>query len=96
MTALFTHILKFVSPPKVEGPLSATARYPEGWQTTSRLAGVFGSEPAQLQLLAGEAPAIRRLGFAPFSILRRSGPQPLETCFAWVHETSSHSPKVKM
>jgi len=73
----------------VDRPLLATAHYPDGWKTISRLAGVFGSEPSNLVLLAGEAPAIRQTGLAPFSILRRSGANPLETCFAFVHETGA-------
>lgn len=72
---------------KVERDLKAEFRYQDGLQTTSRLAAISGSQARAQTLLSGVAPAIRRLGEAPFSLVRRTGGKPLETCFIWVHET---------
>lgn len=74
---------------EVRAPLLATARYEDGYAVRSHLGGVFGSPHARLELMVGEAPAIRRLGKAPFSLLRNrfeGAGANLESCFVWIHE----------
>lgn len=72
---------------EIRPPLLATVQYPDGYEVRSLLSDVFGSEDASLQLLVGEAPAIRRLGTATFSLIRHQIPKGvLETCYVWVHE----------
>ncbi len=77
--------------------LVATTRYPNGLQVRSLLAG-SGNGAAKLELLCGEAPAIRRNGEAPFSIIRRSTENPeetLESCFVWVHEAFTGKQRIQ-
>lgn len=85
---------------KVHPPLVATMRYPDGYEVRSRLSALFGTPVGELTLLTGEAPAIRRMGTAPFSFIRHQVPEQhrdfselnnsLESCFVWVHEASRH------
>lgn len=82
---------------QVTPPVLAKILFENGPSITSHLANTFGS-PAKLDLFVGDAPAIRRLGHATFSILRRSAinpEEPMESCFVWVHEATSGSPKIK-
>lgn len=82
---------------QITPPLLAKILFENGPSITSHLADAFGS-PAKLDLFVGDAPAIRRLGHATFSILRRSAinpEEPMESCFVWVHEASAGDPKIK-
>ncbi len=85
---------------EVHPPLTATMRYPDGYEVRSRLSALFGTPDGELTLLTGEAPAIRRMGTAPFSFIRHQVSKQhrdfselnnsLESCFVWVHEASRH------
>lgn len=78
----------------IQAPMLATTKYADGYKVQSHLLKVEGSEDAKLQLLVGEAPAIRRLGTAPFSYVRHQQPHDkntLETCYVWVHEAGRES-----
>ncbi len=84
----------------VQGPLTATASYGDGLRVISHLgaAAATGADWGRLALKTGEAPAIRRSGLAPFSLIRRTSASPgeeLESCFAWVHETTSGKERVR-
>lgn len=75
----------------------ATAKYPDRFQVISH-GGVAGEATARTELLLGEAAAIRRLGNAPFSLLRRTlegKGNSLDSCYVWVHEAVSGEPKVR-
>ncbi len=80
----------------VVAPLTGEAAYPDNVRVVSRLAGALGPQPATLQLLVGEASAIRREGDATFSLLRRvaEGSAALETCWIWVHEATKGAPRI--
>lgn len=82
----------------VKPPFIATITYEGGDGPTviSHLAGAFGTAVPS-DLFVGRAPAIRRLGEASFSVIRRSARsgQPLETCFVWVHEATGTTPAIK-
>ncbi len=70
-------------------PLLATTQYEDRYQVHSVLALVSGSPGAELDLLAGEGPAIRRPGLAPFSMIRHrldAARGELESGYVWVHE----------
>ncbi len=74
----------------VKPPLRATVEYADGYRVRSWLSALTGTAGAETSLLVGEAPAIRRLGTAPFSFLRhqlRAADGALETCYVWVHES---------
>lgn len=91
---LYSHI-NVHSTAEVDEKMKAEVLYKNGLKTTSRLAGVFGTDSATQHLFVGEAPAIRRMGTAPFSVLRRSGEAPLDSCFVWVHEVSAGASRIK-
>lgn len=79
-------------------PTTITAGYLGSLQVRSRLAGVFGTQPVNLQMMLGEAPAIRRTGLAPFSFVRRTSEgafPPLETTLVWVHEATKGIPAIR-
>ena len=72
----------------VQLPLVEKTTYEDGYEVVSRLGKVLGTDSAKLDLLVGNAPAIRRLGRAPVSILRRSlpsGDEKLKSTYVWVH-----------
>ncbi len=94
---LYSYIKTSQSAP-VDQQMMAVASYADGLKTFSRLGAAIGSPDAPLRLFLGEAPAIRRTGSAPFSLLRRKSAdeaEPLETCFVWVHETTSGAQRVR-
>lgn len=79
-------------------PTTVTADYSGQLLVRSRLSGVFGSEPVNLQFMLGEAPAIRRPGMAPYSFVRRTSEgstSPLETTLVWVHESTRKTPAIR-
>lgn len=76
---------------QVEDRVTVVAEYQDGQQVRSQLVAHPGHGESILQLLKGEAPAIRRSGNAPFAILRHhqgeDNDAELESCYVWIHET---------
>lgn len=80
----------------IRPPLKATARYEDGLEIDSHLASTKMSEDAQMSLLVGSAPAIRRPGTATFTTLRHTAASdPLKTDFIWVHEAHRGSARIQ-
>jgi hypothetical protein len=83
---------------KATAPLRATIEFSGGKRrVVSNLAVIFGTPDANLEILVGEAPAIRRTGKAPFSIVRRESSRAaqLESTFVWVHEATQGKSKIR-
>jgi hypothetical protein len=82
---------------------SFTFTYEDGVATTSRLVAPTAPDTKGIEgarLLIGEAPAMRRVGRAPFVILRREGEEALarpgsDNTFVLVHEVHRGKPRVK-
>ncbi len=75
----------------VTAPFSATARYGDGTQVRSLLAGLPSAQGAAAEYLIGTAPAIRRSDQSTFTLLRNRAQNtgaPLESAFVWVHEAT--------
>ncbi|MFA9479505.1 heparinase II/III family protein [Phycisphaerales bacterium AB-hyl4] len=83
-------------------PTSFTFAYEDGVRTTSHVVGPTSLDAKGeygVRFLAGEAPAMRRVGSAPFVMLRRHGGRELaepgaENTFVLVHEAHRDAAKV--
>lgn len=83
----------------VKLPFTAEMAFPSnGPRVHSTLVELFPAKAgATVELLSGEAPAIRRTGVAPFSFIRHAtkNKQGLESSFVWVHEATRGAQRIR-